>query len=380
MALILVYSTPLNLNPITADNIRIIVGAEENGDKVKLAIYDSNGLDVESDLQRVESSRRSVRSFHGFENQKLDSTLELCLELMFGAVPLAFKGTSTKIHVLPVELGAMGVRRILITRLFSLSLFSETPSSPSPTLSSSWGSSTSNTNKLHREFPFPTMTPIASTPKVVSSPKDIQDGLSWHPSAAAQIPSLVRDDSNASNSGDLKSYSTSYSSHYGPLPTPGGQHVFQGGKHYRSTSGLRSRSSAFSIGVVLTFDRYLTDKEDDSVFELLNWHWEVLSAAMHELQRTLSQVLEKTEGHRHLQFACLQSDDDLAKAALDFRDRLYDGVSMPRIRLYPYVNGTNKLESAWSSKFLTELRFCSERFDSKLSNLYVYCWGMETKL
>ena len=369
----------MNLYPITRDQIRIIVGAEENGDKAKLAIYDSDGLEVETDLQRVESSRRSVRSFHGFEKQKLDPTLELCLELMFGAVTLAFKGTSTKIHLLPMELGAMGVRRILITRLFSLSLFSEPLSSPSPTLSSSWGSSTSNTNKNHREFPFPTMTPIASASKEASRPKDIQDGLPWHPSAAAQIPSLVRDDSIVSNSSDLKSYSTSYSSHYGPLPTPGGQHVFQGGQHYRSTSGLRSRSS-FSIGVVLTLDRHLTHKEDDSVFELLNWHWEILSAAMHELQRTLSQTLEKiaiSEGHRHLQFACLQNDDDLAKATLDFRDRLIDGISMPRIRLFPYINGANKLESAWSSKFLTELQFCSERSDSKLSNLYVHCRDMK---
>jgi hypothetical protein len=86
---------------------------------------------------------------------------EVITELMFGTIPLSYRGTSVRVHPLQ-DRDHDGTRTFLFTKVFSVDVLTDEdgmgvgpPSTGTTSLSSSWGS-TSNM----REYPFPSMTPL----------------------------------------------------------------------------------------------------------------------------------------------------------------------------------------------------------------------------
>lgn len=83
---------------------------------------------------------------------------------MYGAIPLSYKGMTTKLHLIPLTNPSLPTTALLFTRLFTVRGLDE-GNWTGGSLSSSWGSNTSTSSaggKLTAAFPFPRMTPIAS--------------------------------------------------------------------------------------------------------------------------------------------------------------------------------------------------------------------------
>lgn len=86
---------------------------------------------------------------------------ELVTELMFGTVPLSYRGTSVRVHALPTT-EASGSRSFLFTKVFTVNVAAG-PGTGSPRACSSGTASLSSSLgsvSAMREYPFPTMTPI----------------------------------------------------------------------------------------------------------------------------------------------------------------------------------------------------------------------------
>src|SRR5579862_8866345 len=81
---------------------------------------------------------------------------------MYGAIPLSYKGMTTKMHLIPIATQTQAMKALLFTRLFTVRGLDE-QLFEGGSLSSSWGSNTSGSSAggaLTSAFPFPRMTPI----------------------------------------------------------------------------------------------------------------------------------------------------------------------------------------------------------------------------
>jgi len=84
---------------------------------------------------------------------------------MYGAIPLSYKGMTTKMHLIPITTQTQAMKALLFTRLFTVRGVDEQMYTGG-SLSSSWGSNTSTSSAaavLNAGFPFPKMTPIKTT-------------------------------------------------------------------------------------------------------------------------------------------------------------------------------------------------------------------------
>jgi hypothetical protein len=90
---------------------------------------------------------------------------------MYGAIPLSYKGMTTKMHLIPITSQDQPTKALLFTRLFTVRGLDEGHWTAGGSLSSSWGSNTSSSSAggvLNPGFPFPRMTPLH---KNTSSPE-----------------------------------------------------------------------------------------------------------------------------------------------------------------------------------------------------------------
>jgi hypothetical protein len=82
---------------------------------------------------------------------------------MYGAIPLSYKGMTTKMHLIPITSQDQQTKALLFTRLFTVRGLDEGQWTAGGSLSSSWGSYTSSSSAggaLNSGFPFPRMTPL----------------------------------------------------------------------------------------------------------------------------------------------------------------------------------------------------------------------------
>jgi hypothetical protein len=82
---------------------------------------------------------------------------------MYGAIPLSYKGMTTKMHLIPITSQDQQTKGLLFTRLFTVRGLDEGQWTAGGSLSSSWGSNTSSSSAggaLNSGFPFPRMTPL----------------------------------------------------------------------------------------------------------------------------------------------------------------------------------------------------------------------------
>lgn len=83
---------------------------------------------------------------------------------MYGAIPLSYKGMTTKMHLIPITNQSHATKALLFTRLFTVRGVDEAQWTIGGSQSSSYGSNTSSSSTsgaLNSGFPFPRMTPIA---------------------------------------------------------------------------------------------------------------------------------------------------------------------------------------------------------------------------
>ncbi|ORY81554.1 hypothetical protein BCR37DRAFT_47218 [Protomyces lactucae-debilis] len=136
---------------------RIII-AQDLGDKAKVVLYDSAAPANETPGER--SHRAAGAHAHASEKHN-ERKSQVMTELMFGTIPLSYRGTSVRVHPLQ-DRDHDGTRTFLFTKVFSVDVIADEdelgvgpPTGGTSSLSSSW-SSTSGM----REYPFPTMTPL----------------------------------------------------------------------------------------------------------------------------------------------------------------------------------------------------------------------------
>jgi hypothetical protein len=86
---------------------------------------------------------------------------------MYGAIPLSYKGMTTKMHLIPITNESQATKALLFTRLFTVRGLDEAQWTVGGSQSSSWGSNTSSSSTggaFNSGFPFPKMTPINKDP------------------------------------------------------------------------------------------------------------------------------------------------------------------------------------------------------------------------
>jgi hypothetical protein len=103
---------------------------------------------------------------------KADRDLEAITEYMYGAIPLSYKGMTTKMHLIPMS--NQDTKALLFTRLFTVRGLDDGQWTGGGSLSSSWGSNASSSSTggalAPSGFPFPKMTPIKKDPPSPNRP------------------------------------------------------------------------------------------------------------------------------------------------------------------------------------------------------------------
>ena len=135
--------------------------AQDLGDKAKVVLFDSRSKTSSHEKTAPASRNAHHAALHPTESSP-DISPELLTELMFGTVPLSYKGTSVRLHPLPVNPEEQGARRnFLFTKVFSVKVGDfGAPSSSAPTSGTTSLSSSYQSTANKSEYPFPTMTPI----------------------------------------------------------------------------------------------------------------------------------------------------------------------------------------------------------------------------
>lgn len=325
------YFSESNVN-LGGHDVRLII-AQDLGEKAKVVLYDTCNLDGESKLANLEiaslprsaAGQRSKIPGVASPKRPNHSHAELITELMFGTVPLSYRGTSVRVHPLPLSDSADDRRSFLFTKVFTVSTVSSLGSSTSPTTSSASGSLSSSYGSISamREYPFPSMTPIkdeTTSPRVSSQEFGSRDqGLSLPrcPRNAAKntqrknmnpARSHRRDESSGamSESGDVAPYvpftksepMQTHEQHLsGWLPSPGP--VLSRRKRSIDTNGstspgLHVSTSRFqpamcAIGVVFTVPG---DGQEDTECALLARYWQMVTRATYALQCVVYDELE----------------------------------------------------------------------------------------
>ncbi|GAO46867.1 hypothetical protein G7K_1085-t1 [Saitoella complicata NRRL Y-17804] len=296
--------SPLHANlDFDSDNaIRIIVAQDTGTTTDKIILFDSQQKDTSpSSPLRPENSHTNTHSTprafgHGHRSKNTSNT-QLLSELMFGAIPLSFKGTTTKLHSLPPSSSNPGMRQVMITKLFTVTSIQSTTSTPGgsgmsgphTSLGSSFGSHTQGDG-----FPFPRMTPLnpEHTRTRECSRRQSRDGSSvslassWRANmkeAAVEdmaFPSWAPTPGPVLCNKYLRRTSTETSLNglgaaagAGPAPPTPTAGLFP---HQKRTT----KSAMFAVGFIISFPA-------ETGFHIVTDHWRVLRRAVHAFQRVV---------------------------------------------------------------------------------------------
>lgn len=146
-----------------AHDIRLVI-AQDLGDKSKVVLFDSQDKhnNGRPPGQSSSATATSTKPSTPPSLKNMGTGADLITELMFGTVPLSYKGTSARLHPLPVESQDIGKKRsFLFTKVFSVDFVDLGAQSPAGTNSGNTSLSSSYQSVSGKnEYPFPAMTPI----------------------------------------------------------------------------------------------------------------------------------------------------------------------------------------------------------------------------
>ncbi|KAK9722006.1 hypothetical protein K7432_003011 [Basidiobolus ranarum] len=434
--------TPIPFEP---HQIRVLV-CQDSGDKRKIPLLDTNLSREELVAQPVPSvsSTRSILGSSWSEgglfssrprskrnslnnispssgcgpsipsHRKLGYNLDIIGEMMFGAVPLSYKGMTTKIHHIK---GAKP--QILLTKLFSINMGDlellsgksrrsmSIASECSDVSTESWattGNDHWNNNPTHRNAASNEINKAGEDRSrhgsVSSSIFSVDENNSEEDHTVGAYPTGIptarscRDASNQSLSSSFSSYKdrrlwrssqTSIENGvFNPTPLPG--------KPYFGTSSVlkhSSRSIMYSIGVVISLE------DNKSLREYLFSHFSLLEARLHKLHDVVMSLLCPLL-RRHLMKAqmnpqnsmyphkngttlsslppySLQTENVLKEAVSKFVQDICDLYQTPRLQIPLWLNlhtfPHNRI--SYYQSFITELTDMLNKFDTPKSNHFI---------
>ena len=262
-----------------------------------------------------------------------DRDLEAITEYMYGAIPLSYKGMTTKMHLIPIANESQGGKALLFTRLFTVRGLDEAQWTAGGSQSSSWGSNTSTSSAggaLKSGFPFPRMTPMSKDPPLSARNR--------RPVSPIETTSQIRSQTAAER----------FVSGWFPSPSP----ILTRGP-LRRRSPLRSASSEhrrrtrgttmFAIGVIIPV---LSEADMNALIQ--GEAYGTLKRAIEELLRDVHERLES--GEYKIDFA-----EDVDR----FLARLRNGLAVLRKVPLPWRGS----EGVWKDLILS----LSTEIDSKYS-------------
>lgn len=334
---------------------------------------------------------------HASGNMAPEDEMRVLTDCMFGSAPLAYKGPSTKVHILPnieerkpnTESPQRGLlhapsftsyeaiqpasspkdkrKSVLITRLFSVVI---PPSPPATTYSIVTPAPTSSVGSAHG-FPFPKMTSGSNTtataakfvkpPKtsmysvglIISLPQPLQyscssTGSSIHHCCCCQQSSFGAYESD-NHQHDLCPTPPSFDEDYNPP-------IME------------------SLGYGSGFDDFQSPVADDRM-DLITKHWDVINRALADLQRvTQTRILSHLNtsqtacqnGYKYrrkveLRHGALLGDEVVRKEVERLRWRIVAGIRTPRV-----ITGQGKW-AVWKD----EAKWANARFGGRDMNLSV---------
>jgi hypothetical protein len=207
---------------------------------------------------------------------------------MYGAIPLSYKGITTKMHLIPLSNQSQAGKALLFTRLFTVRGLDEGQWTAGGSLSSSWGSNTSGSSSggpLNPGFPFPRMTPIT---KQTPPPPDRSGRVSVSPTSPLEHP-LVHQ--------RAQTPSERFTSGWFPSPSP----IISRGPLQRPRTPLKSPSpdqsrkrvrgtTMYAVGIVIPV---ASEADVNSLIE--GDSYATLRRAIEELVRDIHERLERGE-------------------------------------------------------------------------------------
>jgi hypothetical protein len=207
---------------------------------------------------------------------------------MYGAIPLSYKGMTTKLHIIPLSNQSQASKALLFTRLFTVRGLDEGQWTAGGSLSSSWGSNTSSSSAggaLNPGFPFPRMTPMTKrTPSSAERPARV----SVSPTSPLEHPVAHQ---------RAQTLSERFTSGWFPSPSP----IISRGPLQRPRTPLKSPSpdqsrkrvrgtTIFAVGIVIP-----VSCEADVNSLIQGDSYATLRRAIEELVRDIHEKLETGE-------------------------------------------------------------------------------------
>ena len=250
---------------------------------------------------------------------------------MYGAIPLSYKGMTTKMHLIPIANESQATKALLFTRLFTVRGLDEAQWTAGGSLSSSLGSNTSSSSAggfLNSGFPFPKMTPMSKDP-----PSPLRNRRSLSP---IETPSQIRSQTAAER----------FASGWFPSPSPIlTRRPLQRRSPLRSSSPEHRRrtrgTTMFSIGVIIPV---LSEADVNALIQ--GEAYGTLKRAIEELVRDIHEKLES--GEYKIDFA-----EDVDR----FLERLRNGLGLLKKVPLPWRGS----EEVWRDLILS----LSTELDSK---------------
>ncbi|CUS15743.1 unnamed protein product [Tuber aestivum] len=335
-----------------------------------------------------------------------DHEMAVLMDCMFGSAPLAYKGPSTKVHMLPTAEERKGRirnspissrrgslrnpssapqqlepeshkdarREVLITRLFSV-VMPPSPTLPNPPqVSKDHTPAPASSSASRHGFPFPRMNsgaqpvsgPAAAAAKIVKPSKTYMYALgliiSLPPPAVYNRPSTTSSLSLSHKCCCQLSTCTSLEHDHGHpdflCSTPPS---FDDG-HFPQHPLNSLRSDA-------VIDDLQTPSSVDDRMDLVTKHWDVISRALSDLQRVAEPRIlhaSNTAGITSAQAACqngfkhrkrvepkqwaLMSDDCMRREVNRFRWRIVTGIKVPRVITGQGKWGVWRDEAQWANE------------------------------
>lgn len=412
-------------------DVRVIIAQDATASEHKCVLYDSKpaskiietsqGAFEDGPLSPALGGNRSRRSRtapsaqfhtnsttytqHASGNMAPEDEMRILTDCMFGSAPLAYKGPSTKVHILPnieerkpnTESSRRGSLRapsftsyesiqpvsppkdkrksVLITRLFSVVI---PPTPPATAYATATPTPASSLGSTHG-FPFPKMTtssnnaPAATPAKFVKPPKTsmYSVGLIISLPQPSQYPCSFTGSSIhrccCCQQSSFGAYDGENHQHEFCCPTP------------PSFDEDYNPPVMESLGYGSGFDDFPSPVADDRM-DLITKHWDVINRALADLQRIVqAQILNhlNTGGFGSSQTACqngykyrrkvelrqgaLLGDEIVRKEVERLRWRIVAGIRTPRV-----ITGQGKW-AVWKD----EAKWANARFGGRDMNLSV---------
>jgi len=426
-------------------DVRIIIAQDGTATELKAVLYDSHpvpknmgqsqsGVEDNGPLSpglggsHHRSRRRPVPPNHPFGTSSYhptqsasgvapDHEMTVLTDCMFGSAPLAYKGPSTKVHILPtVEERKGGIRNspgssrrgslrnlssgpqqlepeslkdgrkeVLITRLFSVVL------PPSPTLPNPFSGSNDNTPTptgslgSQHGFPFPKMGngaqpaggPAAAAAKIIKPPKTYMYALGL----IVSLPSpAVYNRPSTTSSLSLSHKCCCQRSTCASFEHDHGHADFLCSTSPSFDDGHFPQHSLSSLRSDAVIDDLQTPPSIDDRMDLITKHWDVINRALSDLQRVAqTQILNvlNAADMASAQAACqngfkyrkrielkqwaLMSDDCVRREVDRLRWRIVTGIKVPRV-----ITGQGRW-GVWRD----EAHWANERFGGREMKLWV---------